>query len=322
MRRAVHAIWLILFTTAFSWTNMSGTYVGKGPTLAVMVQLVETSGGNFTGRYEQVSLKPDGQIEDMNATITGTRDGETVVATIKTVDFFAAAVPVSGTYRGGVLHLTGGTGFVLNLSRADEADFRAQVAALNARSQQIIGAHTRQQAAEKEAKLEADRLAKLQNLSARMVAFNTKADQMLPKFGPVEQQWRAITEKMRGGLARQQSVYGGGQAAVARGQITVALNQAAIEANQIHINTQGSYQAFDFNSGQLAHEAAEANGLVPRGSVGLSKHRRARSSFRGADRVCQARISVTGCISPSLSRSGIRSGTNRKRSSRQSQRFQ
>jgi hypothetical protein len=34
----------------------------------------------------------------------------------------------------------------------------------------------------------------------------------------------------------------------------------AIEANQIHINTQGSYQQFDFNSGQLAREAAEANG--------------------------------------------------------------
>ena len=66
---------------------------------------------------------------------------------------------------------------------------------------------------------------------------------------------------MQGGLARQQSIYGGGQAAVARGQITVALNQAAIEANQIHINTQGSYRTFDFNSGQLAHEATEANGL-------------------------------------------------------------
>jgi hypothetical protein len=67
-----------------------------------------------------------------------------------------------------------------------------------------------------------------------MVAFTTKADAMLPKFVPVEQQWRANTEHMRGGLARQQSIYGGGQAAVARGQITVALNQAAIQANQIH----------------------------------------------------------------------------------------
>jgi hypothetical protein len=225
-----------------------------------MVQIVETGGGNFTGRYEQVALQADGKIEDTNATIAGARNGETVVATIKTADFFAASLPVSGTYRGGVLHLTGGTGLVLNLSGADEADFRAEVTALTAQGQQIIDTRTRQQAAEKQTKLEADRLSRLQKLTGRMIAFNTKADGVLPKFAPVEQQWHTITEKMRGGLARQQSVYGGGQAAVARGQITVALNQAAIEANQIHIAAQTSYQTFDFNSGQLAREAAETSG--------------------------------------------------------------
>lgn len=240
--------------------DMLGTYVGKGPTLAVMVQIVEIGGGNFTGRYSQVALQADGKIEEINATIAGARNGETVVATIKTADFFAASVPVSGTYRGGVLHLTGGTNLVLNLSGADEADFRAQVAALTARGEQIIDARTRQQAAEKQEKLEADRLSRLENLANRMIAFNTKADGMLPKFAPVDQQWRGITEKMRGGLARQQSIYRGGTAAVARGQIIVALSQAAIEANQIHINVQTSYQTFDFNSGQLAREAAEANG--------------------------------------------------------------
>jgi hypothetical protein len=239
--------------------DMSGTYVGKGPTLAVMVQIVETGGGNFTGRYAQVALQADGKIEVMNATIAGARNGETVVATIKAADFFAASVPVSGTYRGGVLHLTGNTNLVLDLSSADEADFRAQVAALTARGQQIIDARARQQAAEQNAKLEADRLSRFENLTSRMVVFNTKADGMLPKFAPVEQQWRGITEKMRGGLSRQQSIYGGGQATVARGQITVALNQAAIEANQIHINVQTYYQTFDFNLGRLAREAAEAN---------------------------------------------------------------
>lgn len=253
-----------LFTTAFSWTDMSGTYIGKGPSLAVMVQIVETGGGSFTGRYEQVALKPDGQIEDTNATISGSRSGETVVATLKTADFFAANVPLSGTYRSGVLHLTGGANAVLDLSSGAETDFRAQVAALTTKSQEIVGARNRQQAAERQARLEADRLFKLQNLTNRLIAFNTKSDQMLPKFDPVEQRWRAITEKMRVGLARQQSIYGGGQAAVARGQITVALNQAAIEANSLHINAQGSHQTFDFNSGQLAHEAADVNGWCQR----------------------------------------------------------
>src|SRR5271166_1961767 len=122
-----------------AWADMSGTYVGKGPALAVMIQIVETGGDSFTGRYEQVALQADGKIEDMNATISGARNGETVVATIKTADFFAASVPVSGTYRSGVLHLSGGTNLVLNLTGADETDFRDQVAALTAQGQQIIG---------------------------------------------------------------------------------------------------------------------------------------------------------------------------------------
>src|SRR5258708_15896804 len=96
-----------LFAAVPAWADMSGTYVGKGPGLAVMIQIVETSGGNFTGRYEQVVVQADGTIEDTNATITGARNGKTVVATIKTANFLAASVPVSGTLPGALLHLTG-----------------------------------------------------------------------------------------------------------------------------------------------------------------------------------------------------------------------
>jgi hypothetical protein len=249
--------------------DMSGTYVGKGPNIAVLVQFVETSGGNLTGRYEQVVLQTDGKVEDMNATIAGARNGETVVATLKTADFFAAAIPVSGTFQGGVLHLTGGANSVLNLEKGDEADFRTQVATLNRRAGEIRDARAEAEANARQEKLEADRLSRLQNLTGRISAFSARADTSLPKFAPVEQQYRTITGRMRGGLARERSIYGGGQAGVARGQLSVAINQLAIEANQIHINTHGSYQQFDFNSRQLTREAAEANGWC-QGTVPVS----------------------------------------------------
>ena len=35
---------------------MSGTYLGSGPSTTVMIQIVETCDGNFTGRYEQVGF--------------------------------------------------------------------------------------------------------------------------------------------------------------------------------------------------------------------------------------------------------------------------
>jgi len=51
MRMVIHfAFLLVLCGITPAWADMSGTYIGKGPTLAVMVQIVETGGGNFTGR--------------------------------------------------------------------------------------------------------------------------------------------------------------------------------------------------------------------------------------------------------------------------------
>ena len=129
--------------------------------------------------------------------------------------------------------------------------------ALSTQGRQIIDGRTRREAAQKKAKLETDRLSKLQNLTGQLVTFATKADAMLPKFGPEAQRYRAITGRMRNGLARQRSIYGGPQAGVARSQISVALNQLAIDANQIHLNDEESYRDFDFKSGQLSRDVTE-----------------------------------------------------------------
>ena len=138
--RAARIIFIVcgIFAAGSARAEISGTYVGKGTNLAVMIQIVETGDGNLTGRYEQVRLQPVGKIEDVNATIAGAMNGETVVLTIKTADFFAASVPVSGTFRGGVLHLTGGSYLILNLTKADEANFRAQVAALTEQDRRVV----------------------------------------------------------------------------------------------------------------------------------------------------------------------------------------
>ena len=247
--------------------DISGTYVGSGTGLAVMMQIVETSGGNLIGRYDRVALQADGKIEETNATIAGAVNGETVVMTIKTPELFASAIPVSGTFRDDVLHLAGGSNLSLNLARGDDAMFRVHVASMIELSRQITDASTRQEDTEKKAKLEADRLSLLQNLTKLLVTFSTEADTLLPKFGAAEQLYRTITERMRAGLAEQRSVDGGGQASVARIQISVTLNEAAIDAHQTHLNDQQSYRDFDLNAGQLSHEVANANtwceGTIP-----------------------------------------------------------
>lgn len=92
-----------------------------------------------------------------------------------------------------------------------------------------------------------------------MSAFTTKADAALPKFAAVEQRYHDITQRMRAALARKQSIYGGGQASVARSRISVAINQAAIEANLLPINMGLSYQSFDFQLGRLERESARVS---------------------------------------------------------------
>jgi hypothetical protein len=74
--------WLAVGAPALA-DGLTGTYVAKGPTGAVLIQIVETKGGGLTGRYEHVVLLPTGELSRMNASITGASDGYTVSAVFR-----------------------------------------------------------------------------------------------------------------------------------------------------------------------------------------------------------------------------------------------
>ncbi len=227
--------WLMISSAAFAST-ISGTYVGRGTNSAALVQLVETSEGHLAGRYEYFTLHPGGKTEDMHASITGVRDGEMVVLTIKPARIGSTSITASGTCTNGVLQLSGGAqglNIQLNLSKSNEADFRAQVAALTRQSDEIEQARQRQQL-----------VARIAELTRKLDDFTVKADGFLPNFALVEQRYRLITKNMRGAFAQARSIYGDGQAFVARNQIYGAISQAAGEAEQLHIMIQSSFEGF------------------------------------------------------------------------------
>ena len=68
------AAWIAVVVPA-SADGASGTYVGQGPYSAILMQIVETAGGQLTGRYEQTVLQPSGQLGQSNASVTGASDG-------------------------------------------------------------------------------------------------------------------------------------------------------------------------------------------------------------------------------------------------------
>ena len=88
--------------------GISGTYVARGADSAFLVQIVETAGGQLTGRYEQTFLAPGGKLERTIEAITGASDGQTVVVTIKPTEPLSTGVTASGTVIGSILHLSGG----------------------------------------------------------------------------------------------------------------------------------------------------------------------------------------------------------------------
>lgn len=242
--------WLTISSAAFAST-ISGTYVGSGANNVALVQLVETSEGHLTGRYEHFILQPDGKTEDRYAAITGVRDGEMVVLTIKPAQILSTSITASGTCANGVLHLSGGAeGFniQLNLIKADEADFRAQVAALAKQSDQINQTRQRDEL-----------VARINDLVQKFSKFAVGADGNLQNFAPVEQRYRLITENMRRAYAQAQSIHGDYQASVARSQIYVAIIQASVEAEQLHVSVQSVLQDFQSTMDQISPVYIELN---------------------------------------------------------------
>lgn len=225
--------------------SISGTYVEggvwRGADNVSLIQLVETKDGHLTGRYQYFALQSDGSVVDLYASLTGVRDGEMVVVEIKPTQFLSNiltnSVTASGTWRDQILHLTGGgngLSMTLSLSKSDEANFYAQVAELTRRAGQM-----------KEKRIREQVIRQIGEQTQQMNAFVIAADANLTVFTPTEARYKIITGNMQRALAHATSIYGDGQASVARSQIHIYINQAAIMAEQIHVEVDTAYRNFD-----------------------------------------------------------------------------
>jgi hypothetical protein len=230
--------------------GISGTYVGQSPGRAYLVQIVETPGGQLTGRYEQTVLQPTGQLDRMNASITGASDGQTVVLTMKRTEVLSGSITASGTLQGSILHLSGsgdGSKIDLTVVKSDEAAYQRQVATLGDQARGIT-----------EVRVTGEQIAHLNGLTTKMLSSSTAFQGELPKFPPIEQRYRAVTEWMRAAFAREQLIFGGGQAAVARSQISISINQAKVQGDQLHADVQGAGQKIRVTLEPLLKDATEA----------------------------------------------------------------
>lgn len=222
-------IWLVSVLLGISYSanaaSLSGTYVGTGTDIAVLLQLVEANGGQLSGRYEQRKMINGNRLEQLNASVTGTSDGQTIVLQVRPTEVLAGTYVLSGTVSGSIVRLNGGgygQTFQLNLTKGSEEDFKGQVANLSASVNRTVAT----------ANLETE-LTKSEKILEAMSNFSKNPKPEPSAFVPYEQRYRSMTIQMQAALGRQQSIPKFIETP-ARGQIDTAINQASIETDQIH----------------------------------------------------------------------------------------
>lgn len=225
----------VVFLSSSAGATVSGTYVGSGPGIAVLLQLVETNGGQLSGRYEQQKVIAGNRIEQLNAAVSGTSDGQTVVLQVRPTEVLASAYVLSGMISASVLQLRGGgygQTLNLNLAKGTEENFKTRAAGLSASVNRAVATQS----------LEAD-LVNAEHTLQAMSKFSANPEPGPSAFAPYEQRYRTSTQGMRATLGRQQLIPRFIQTP-ARGQLGVAINQASVETTQIHTEVKSKQTQF------------------------------------------------------------------------------
>lgn len=213
-------------------SDITGTYVGAGPRVAVMLTVVETTTGQVTGRLQVFQVGEQGRTTTTDLVLSGTERDGTFVGQLRTDEFLSGQTTISGTVGGGAVNLTIASA-PMSLSRADETAYRSRVAELTT-------------AAVEEQRVA--RMAAYTSQVSRLVAtqqrFGAEVEANIPKLLDMPVGYGRITAAMRINLRREQAIPGGGQASLARGQLSVVINQQKVAANQIHLQAQNTYRQF------------------------------------------------------------------------------
>jgi hypothetical protein len=227
--------------------SLSGTYVGTGPDIAVLLQLVDTGGGQLTGRYEQVKLSSsEPKLNRFDAGIKGNVDGDTIVFEMKPTELLSGTSIISGTLASSALRLTGGGNgqtFNLNLVRSSEDAFNSHVATLANQVSQISATRTVTTDSKE-----------LEAISQRMEAFNLRAESELKKIKPIEDRLQLQTKAMESALTKQRSFMPGDGSVAVRSQINGAIYRAGGESFQFHAALQSAHAEFESKSVGMLNE--------------------------------------------------------------------
>jgi hypothetical protein len=227
---------LLLVSPSVRSETLSGTYVGTGNNLAILVEIVDAGSKQIVGHYQHIALKADGQLERTNATVNGTSDGNVVVLEIKPVEVLSGSFVLSGKLAGSSLSLSGGgygKAISLELGKGSLEQFKSFSERIEQEAKKINAARQYDEA-----------VVKSNDIRKRLFAFVGAIKSETDQIPLAEKRLREITNYMQAALRKQQSIHRSDDTAVMIGQIDVAINQAAVQSNQIHLTLTSASEAF------------------------------------------------------------------------------
>jgi len=248
--------------------SLSGTYMARDDHGAALLQLTESQGQQVMGSMVLIQVKPSGQAERTDISITGgtvDANGHSLVLTMKANELLSQVRNVSGQVSGtGIdLAMPGGNA---HFSPAKSQEFDATINAL-------VEAGKQQQQLQDQAKRMAEEVKRVSELTQALSAYNTRI--LSSTQGPevARRQEEKLVEAARKDLVLVQNLeanhqdYPAGQVRFRIGQLVFQMGQIKFQVDQVI--QQGNEHLSEFDKG-LANSSCSATARID-GCDGLAK---------------------------------------------------
>lgn len=239
--------------------NLSGSYLGKGEQFVVFLQLVQTDDGKVVGRLRQSLLRPAGDVQAFDASLSGAANGDQFVGKLERSSVLGSDAAISGQLAGNRLLLQGPGEQRIHLQRGQEAEYQKSVAVLQAEAsafRQAATSRDKQKQAEQVLRNAAERI---DRLAGRVAAFAEKEPRTVAQLSSTAQKYEEVSARMEALLGSLRDTAGRSPEAVSkRSSLGASTLHASIEAEHARIEVNQARGDFEREATYLERALADA----------------------------------------------------------------
>lgn len=261
---------VVLLLAGCGKPTVTGVYVAKSQNSVALLDLVQVDSGVVTGRLQWIGIQQDGDLSDIDASVSGLSDGKSISLAAKPVAFLPVSTQMTGKLSRGKLTVNMGDAYgSVEFTRSDTNAFHEEANKLRGRSRTILAARAAQEAAQaaEEALQQAVRQAtaartellqrivaltpRMQELKARLERAQTRSPAIAAGYSKVTDRMAALLEKERSLVGRQDQSY-------QREQLSYAIQDGPNASERVHLQVRNSVADLDRVARALGTDLASA----------------------------------------------------------------